>query len=31
MELHRRQLGHLGEEPLRTLIDLLEGARGTRS
>jgi DNA-binding MarR family transcriptional regulator len=31
MELHRRQLGHLGEEPLRNLIDLLEGARGTRS
>jgi DNA-binding MarR family transcriptional regulator len=27
-ELHRRQLGHLGEEQLRTLIDLLEGARG---
>jgi len=30
-ELHRHQLGHLGEEPLRTLIELLEGARGTRS
>ena len=31
MELHRRQLGHLGEEQIRTLIDLLEGARGTQS
>lgn len=31
MELHRHQLRHLGEEQLRTLIDLLEGARGTRS
>ena len=31
MELHRHQLSHLGEEPLRALIDLLEGARGARS
>lgn len=31
MELHRRQLGHLGEEQIRTLIDLLEGASGTQS
>ena len=27
-ELHRDQLGHLGEERLRTLIDLLARARG---
>jgi len=27
-ELHRRQLGHLGEEQLRALVALLEGARG---
>lgn len=27
-ELHKQQLGHLGQEKLRTLNDLLEAARG---
>ncbi len=30
-EMHRRQLGHLGRERLRTLIELLQAARGTQN